>query len=152
MLDYLDKASAQVVAKRLTPHAEAERGRASASSRRSRPPTKDYTRYLIVNDTTLKHRVAPGSRARQQVFANRDINRLFEGLSVSDSFLLLTKTRENRLPQARGEGRRRRVDAHADAVSRGVRAASPSCRVRLAHAPCWRSSPTSAPAIPTSAR
>jgi len=28
------------------------------------------------------------------VIANRDINRLFEGLTVAESFLLLTKTRE----------------------------------------------------------
>jgi hypothetical protein len=55
---------------------------------------KEYTRYLIVDDKTLKYRATPGSRARQQVFANRDITRLFEGLTVSDSFLLLTKTRE----------------------------------------------------------
>ncbi|MFI5078753.1 MAG: hypothetical protein ACHQRO_15500, partial [Vicinamibacteria bacterium] len=53
----------------------------------------------------LKYRSAPGSRARQQVFANRDITRLFEGLAVSDSFLLLTKTREMvfRKPEQKAE-------------------------------------------------
>jgi hypothetical protein len=39
------------------------------------------------------------------VFANRDITRLFEGLTVSDSFLLLTKTREMvfRKPEQKAE-------------------------------------------------
>jgi hypothetical protein len=66
---------------------------------------KEYTRYLIVDEKTLKYRSAPGSRARQQVFANRDITRLFEGLAVSDSFLLLTKTREMvfRKPEQKAE-------------------------------------------------
>jgi hypothetical protein len=93
VLDYLDKASAQVVAKqmmRILKPGGAVFGFFSTVA----STEKEYTRYLIVNDTTLKYRTAPGSRARQQVYANRDINRLFEGLTVSDSFLLLTKTRE----------------------------------------------------------
>jgi hypothetical protein len=93
VLDYLDKASAQVVARqmmRILKPGGAVFGFFSTVA----ATEKEYTRYLIVNDTTLKYRTAPGSRARQQVYANRDINRLFEGLTVSDSFLLLTKTRE----------------------------------------------------------
>jgi hypothetical protein len=93
VLDYLDKASAQVVAKQMTRMLKPG-GAVFGFFSTVASTEKEYTRYLIVNDTTLKHRVTPGSRARQQVFANRDINRLFEGLNVSDSFLLLTKTRE----------------------------------------------------------
>ena len=93
VLDYLDKPSAQVVARHmmriLKPGGAVFGFFANAPS-----SEKEYTRYLIVDDKTLKHRTAPGSRARQQVYANRDITRLFDGLTVSDSFLLLTKTRE----------------------------------------------------------
>lgn len=93
VLDYLDKASAQIVARqmiRILKPGGAVFGFFSTVA----APEKEYTRYLIVDDKTLKHRASPGSRARQQVYANRDINRLFEGLTVTDSFLLLTKTRE----------------------------------------------------------
>jgi hypothetical protein len=93
VLDYLDKASAQVVARQMTRILKPG-GAVFGFFSTVASTEKEYTRYLIVNDTTLKHRTAPGSRARQQVYANRDINRLFEGLTVSDSFLLLTKTRE----------------------------------------------------------
>jgi hypothetical protein len=93
VLDYLDKHSAQVVARHMTRILKPG-GAVFGFFSTVASAEKEYTRYLVVNDTTLKHRTAPGSRARQQVYANRDINRLFEGLSVSDSFLLLTKTRE----------------------------------------------------------
>ncbi len=93
VLDYLDKASAQVVARQMMRILKP--GGAVFGFFANAPSTdKEYTRYLIVDEKTLKHRTTPGSRARQQVYANRDITRLFEGLTVSDSFLLLTKTRE----------------------------------------------------------
>ncbi|HEY8549396.1 MAG TPA: hypothetical protein VIL35_05510, partial [Vicinamibacterales bacterium] len=57
-------------------------------------PATEYNRFIVVDEGTIRQRPYPASRPRQQVIANRDINRLFEGLSVSDSFLLLTKTRE----------------------------------------------------------
>jgi hypothetical protein len=93
VLDYLDKKSAQVVAKQMT-RVLKPGGAVFGFFSNVTSTEKEYTRYLIVDDKTLKYRAVPGARARQQVFANRDINRLFEGLTVSDSFLLLTKTRE----------------------------------------------------------
>jgi hypothetical protein len=93
VLDYLDKPTAQIVARQMMRILKP--GGAVFGFFANAPSTeKEYTRYLIVDDKTLKHRTTPGSRARQQVYANRDITRLFEGLTVSDSFLLLTKTRE----------------------------------------------------------
>ena len=93
VLDYLDKPAAQIVAREMM--RVLKPGGAVFGFFANAPSTeKEYTRYLIVDDKTLKYRATPGSRARQQVYANRDINRLFEGLTVSDSFLLLTKTRE----------------------------------------------------------
>ncbi len=93
VLDYLDKASAQIVAREMM-RILRPGGAVFGFFANEKSTEKEYTRYLIVDEKTLKYRTTPGSRARQQVFANRDITRLFEGLTVSDSFLLLTKTRE----------------------------------------------------------
>jgi SAM-dependent methyltransferase len=93
VLDYLDKASAQIVAQQMTRLLKP--GGALLGFFSTVPaPAPEYTRFLVVDDTTLRHRSYPASRGRQQVFVNRDITRMFEALTVSDSFLLLTKMRE----------------------------------------------------------
>jgi hypothetical protein len=49
---------------------------------------------VIADETRFRHRTLPASPVARQVLPNRDIIRLFDGLLVSDSFLLLTHTRE----------------------------------------------------------
>ena len=93
VLDYLDKSSAQIVAQQMARLLKPG-GAVLAFFSTVQMPASEYTRYLVVNDTTLRHRGYPASRGRQQVFVNRDITRMFEGLTVADSFLLLTKMRE----------------------------------------------------------
>jgi hypothetical protein len=93
VLDYLDKASAQIVAQQVTRLLKPG-GAVLGFFSTVQMPAPEYTRYQVVNDTTLRHRTYPASRGRQQVFVNRDITRMFEGLTVSESFLLLTKMRE----------------------------------------------------------
>jgi len=95
LLDYLDKASAQVLGRELT--RVLKPGGALLGFFATTPPEDrraSYTKFLIVDDTTLEHRSYPAARAKQPVLNNRDITRLFEGLRVAESFLLLTKTRE----------------------------------------------------------
>ena len=53
-----------------------------------------FTKYEIVDDTSLRHRRHSGTGGPKRVLQNRDIIRMFEGLNVSDSFLLKTNTRE----------------------------------------------------------
>jgi len=53
-----------------------------------------YTKYEIVDDTSLRHRPHAGAGGPKRVLQNRDIIRMFEGLNVSDSFLLKGSTRE----------------------------------------------------------
>lgn len=53
-----------------------------------------FTKYEIVDEKTLRHRIHPGPGAAKHVLQNRDIIRMFEGLIVSDSFLLKSNTRE----------------------------------------------------------
>lgn len=53
-----------------------------------------FTKYEIVDDTSLRHRLHAGAGGPRRVLQNRDVIRMFEGLSVSDSFLLKGSTRE----------------------------------------------------------
>lgn len=93
ILDYLDKKSAQVLAREMTRLLKPGGALLSFFQTVSQPGP-EYTRYLVVDDQTLKHRLYPATRGRQTVFVNRDINLMFDGLTVADSFLLMTKTRE----------------------------------------------------------
>ena len=53
-----------------------------------------FTKYEIVEGTTLRHRHHPGVGGAKYVLQNRDIIRMFDGLRVSDSFLLKSNMRE----------------------------------------------------------
>jgi len=55
---------------------------------------KQYTKFIIHDESHFRHRTTPATPVACQVLPNRDIIRLFDGLLVSDSFLLLTHTRE----------------------------------------------------------
>jgi hypothetical protein len=93
LIDYLDKASAQVVATELT---RVLRPEGALLGFFSTAPADDvrYTKYIIVDEVNLKHRSYPAARGRQSPLLNRDIIRLFGGLRVSDSFLLKNNLRE----------------------------------------------------------
>ena len=47
-----------------------------------------FTKYVIVDDNSLRHRPHAGGGGAKRVLLNRDIIRMFEGLHVSRSFLL----------------------------------------------------------------
>ena len=53
-----------------------------------------FTKYEIVDDTSLRHRPHNGVGGARRALQNRDIIRMFEGLTVGDSFLLKNNTRE----------------------------------------------------------
>lgn len=53
-----------------------------------------YTKFMVVDENTLRYRTYPSSRPRQRVLQNRDINKMFEGLRVTESFLLKNNLRE----------------------------------------------------------
>jgi len=93
LIDYLDRASAQVLADQLTRVLRPEGALlgffGNAAARES-----TYTKFVIADETNLKYRTYPASRGRQAVLLNRDIIRLFAGLRVSDSFLMKNNIRE----------------------------------------------------------
>jgi hypothetical protein len=93
LIDYMDKASAQVLASELTRMLRPE-GALLGFFGTAQARDSHYTKYIIVDDSNLKHRAYPAARGRQTILLNRDIIRLFPGLRVSDSFLLKTNIRE----------------------------------------------------------
>lgn len=95
VLDFLDKASAQALATavmRLMAPDAALLGFFNTSTQEAR--TQVYTKYMVVDAGHLRYRTYPAARQRQKSLQNRDIIRLFEGLRVSDSFLMKTNMRE----------------------------------------------------------
>lgn len=93
LIDYLDRRAAQALAVQMTRLLRVD---GALLGFFSTAPSQDcrYTKYVIVDDTNLKHRPYPAARGRQSVLQNRDIIKLFDGLRVSDSFLLQTNLRE----------------------------------------------------------
>ena len=93
LFDFLDKNAAQALARqivRLLRPGGVVMGFFCTSSVERSP----FTKFEIVDDKTLRHRHHPGVGGRKQSLQNRDIIRMFEGLVVSDSFLLKNNTRE----------------------------------------------------------
>jgi hypothetical protein len=93
LMDYLDKSAAQALADQLARILKPE-GALLAFFGTAQARASHYTRYVIVDEVSLKHRPYPATRGRQAILANRDIIKLFERLRVSDSFLLQNNLRE----------------------------------------------------------
>ena len=95
LIDFMDRASSQVLAAQLTRVLRPD-GALLAFFRAVAVPNEppQYTKYVVADETNLKHRPYPAARARQTVLLNRDVIRLFPGLRVSDSFLLQNNLRE----------------------------------------------------------
>lgn len=93
LIDYLDRRSAQELAVQLTRLLRPD-GALLGFFGTAQPRAACYTKYIIVDDVNLKHRTYAATRGRQAILLNRDIIRLFSGLRVSDSFLLLNNLRE----------------------------------------------------------
>ena len=53
-----------------------------------------YTKYVIVDETRLRHRPYPATGTHRHVLLNRDIIRMFGGLEVSEQVLLQINVRE----------------------------------------------------------
>jgi hypothetical protein len=94
LFDYLDRAAGMELAQELTRVLRPEG--ALLGFFRSTPLPEDarYTKFIVADEVSLKHRPYPAARGRQTVLLNRDIIRLFPGLHVTDSFLLLNNLRE----------------------------------------------------------
>jgi hypothetical protein len=93
VFDYLAKPAAQSLARqiiRMLRPGGAVMGFFSTAA----TPRAPFMKYEIVGDKELRHRHHAGTGGARHVLANRDIIKMFEGLTVSDSFLLKNNTRE----------------------------------------------------------
>jgi hypothetical protein len=93
VLDYLDRPAAQALATALSSLLRPDGcllGFFSTAEQRQAV----YTKYVVVDESTLRYRTYPASRARQRNLLNGDIIKLFKELRVTDSFLMKSKLRE----------------------------------------------------------
>ena len=93
IFDYLDRPAAQALGAALTRLLRPDGallGFFSTAEARSQV----YTKYIVVDEGSLRYRTYPATRPRQRALLNRDIIKLFEGLRVSDSYLMKTHMRE----------------------------------------------------------
>jgi hypothetical protein len=93
VFDFLDKAAAQTLAHqvvRLLRPGGAVMGFFCTSAVEHAP----FTKFEIVDEKQLRHRYHAGVGGKKQSLQNRDIIKMFDGLVVSDSFLLKNNFRE----------------------------------------------------------
>lgn len=53
-----------------------------------------YTRFIVESRTELRVKTVPASPTPRQVYVTRDIDKMFEGMSVVESVLLKSRSRE----------------------------------------------------------
>jgi hypothetical protein len=93
LIDYLDRPAAQALATELMRVLRPD-GALLGFFGTAQPRDTRYTKFIILDDVTLKYRSYSAARGRQAILLNRDIIRLFSELRVSDSFLLQNNLRE----------------------------------------------------------
>lgn len=93
VLDYLDKPAATVLARQVVEWVKPG-GAVLCFFNTQASPAPVYTRYVITDPEHLQYRTQPAANPRRTVYQNRDIDRLFTGLQVTESFLLQNKVRE----------------------------------------------------------
>ena len=93
LFDYLDVPSARVLGRRLAALLRPG-GVLLGFFATDNAPAEVHADFVILDDRTLRPRRRGQALRRYPPLVNRDVARLFEGLEVSESFLLLTHTRE----------------------------------------------------------
>ena len=93
LLDYLDRPAAQSLATAMSKLLKPDGcllGFFSTADHRD----AIYTKYVVVDESSLRYRTYPATRPRQRSLLNGDIIKLFKDLRVTDSFLMKSKVRE----------------------------------------------------------
>jgi len=115
LFDYLDKAAAQALARQLVRVLRPEGALLALfiTSAPVVPAPPTYTRYVVVDKQSLQYRPYAAARGKQRPLPNRDIQRLFEPLRITEQFLLKNNLREvlfRKLPAAASEPDHRAAD------------------------------------------
>jgi hypothetical protein len=93
LFDYLERPAAQAVAARLIPLLRPG-GLAHGLFGTTPVELAHYTRFAVEANDTFRLRAVKATPIARQVLTTRDIQRLFDGLSVVESVLLRTSARE----------------------------------------------------------
>jgi SAM-dependent methyltransferase len=96
LFDYLDKHSAAALASQIVRLLKPD-GIVLAffnTHEPKEPVPEIYTKYVVVDQSSLQHRAYPAARGKQRPFQNRDIQRMFEPLRVTEQCLLKSHMRE----------------------------------------------------------
>jgi hypothetical protein len=96
VFDYLDRAAATSLAQQLVRILRPE-GALLAFFSTAEPPVgaaATYTKHVVVDPTNLQYRSYAAARGKQRPLLNRDIQRMFEPLRITEQFLLKTNLRE----------------------------------------------------------
>lgn len=93
VLDFLDRPAAQSLATALSGLLKPD-GCLLGFFSTANTADSFYTKYVVVDESTLKYRNYPALRPRQRNLLNGDIIKLFKDLRVTDSFLMKSKMRE----------------------------------------------------------
>lgn len=93
VFDFLDKATGQALATKLK---ELLRPGGAVYGLFGTTPIEltHYTRYIVESEDSLRLRTYPATPTKRNVLLTRDINKMFDGLTVAESVLLKTSTRE----------------------------------------------------------
>lgn len=96
VFDYLDRASAAPLAQQLVRILRPE-GSLLAFYSTAEPTVgaaATYTKHVVIDPSSLQHRPYAAARGKQRPVLNRDIQRMFEPLRITEQFLLKTNLRE----------------------------------------------------------
>jgi hypothetical protein len=93
LFDFLDRPSGQRLAARLT-RLLRPGGVLYGFFGTSQANLTSYTRFFVEAVNTMRLRSSPATLTARTVWTTRDINRMFDGLTVAESVLLKTSTRE----------------------------------------------------------
>ena len=96
VFDYLEKNAGQALAKEMTRLLKPD-GVLLAFFNTAEPKAGEkpaYMRHVVVDPANLQHRPYPAARGKLKPLLNRDIQRMFEPLRITDQFLLKTNMRE----------------------------------------------------------
>lgn len=96
IFDYLDKAAARALATQLSRILRPDGALLAFFATGEQPAgTKPaFTKYVVVDPTSLQYRSYPATRGKQRPLLNRDIQLMFEPLRITEQFLLKTNLRE----------------------------------------------------------
>ena len=93
LFDYLDGATARALAARLIGLLRSG-GALYGLFGTTSADLAHYTRFMMEEADSLRHRTYPATPAQRHVLTSRDINRMFDGLEVAESILLRSSVRE----------------------------------------------------------